>query len=81
MTSSEFNLEQIVRQKLLEKFPDADIETAGSYSDGAHIQVSIISEKFKNLSLLEQHSLVNEALSDLLADRTIHALKIKTRAK
>jgi stress-induced morphogen len=41
--------------------------------------VIVASPRFDGLPLLDQHRLVNEALSGPLADGTIHELRIKTR--
>ena len=46
---------------------------------GDHFQVTVASSRFAGLPLLEQHRLVNEALSEPLRDGTIHELRIKTR--
>ena len=72
-------MQDIIRQKLEAEFPGDPIEINGSYSDGAHIEVIITSARFKNLSIIDQHRLINETLKDFLQNGTIHALKIKTR--
>jgi len=41
--------------------------------------VTVSSTRFAGLSLIDQHRLVNEALSGPLADGTIHELRIKTK--
>jgi stress-induced morphogen len=46
---------------------------------GDHFHVTVASPRFSGLSLLEQHRLVNEALSEPLRDGTIHELRIKTK--
>jgi stress-induced morphogen len=65
---------------LREAFPDADeLTVADRTGGGDHFQVTIASERFDGLPLLEQHRLVNDALAGPLADGTIHELRIKTR--
>jgi stress-induced morphogen len=65
---------------LREAFPDADeLTVADRTGGGDHFQVTIASERFDGLPLLEQHRLVNAALAGPLADGTIHELRIKTR--
>ena len=46
---------------------------------GDHFQVTVTSERFNGLSLIEQHKLVNAALAAPLADGTIHELRITTK--
>jgi stress-induced morphogen len=41
--------------------------------------VTVSSPRFKDLPLLDQHRLVNEALAEPLRDGTIHELRIKTK--
>ena len=43
-----------------------------------HLQVTVISSKFKGLSLVKQHQLVYSALREELASESIHALALKT---
>ena len=45
---------------------------------GDHFQVTVASARFAGLSLVEQHRLVYDALTEPLADGTIHELRIKT---
>jgi stress-induced morphogen len=69
-------LEELLRQA----FPDA---TALSVEDrtggGDHFQVRVASTRFDGLSLVEQHRLVYDALTEPLADGTIHELRISTQ--
>ena len=68
-------------QALLENaFPDAtELNVEDRTGGGDHFQVTVASPRFSGLSLLEQHRLVNEALSEPLRDGTIHELRIKTK--
>jgi stress-induced morphogen len=68
-------------QALLENaFPDAtELSVEDRTGGGDHFQVTVASPRFGGLSLLEQHRLVNEALSEPLRDGTIHELRIKTK--
>jgi stress-induced morphogen len=68
-------------QALLESaFPDAtELSVDDRTGGGDHFQVTVASPRFSGLSLLEQHRLVNEALSEPLRDGTIHELRIKTK--
>ena len=68
-------------QALLERaFPDAtEVRVEDRTGGGDHFQVTVAAPRFKGLSLLDQHRLVNEALAEPLSDGTIHELRIKTK--
>jgi stress-induced morphogen len=68
-------------QTLLEKaFPDAtELRVEDRTGGGDHFQVTVSSPRFNGLPLLDQHRLVNEALSEPLRNGIIHELRIKTR--
>jgi stress-induced morphogen len=69
-----------LRTMLADAFPDAtELAVEDRTGTGDHFQVTVASSRFAGLSLLEQHRLVNEALSEPLADGTIHELRIKTK--
>lgn len=61
-------------------FPGAsELQVIDRTGGGDHFQVVVTSARFDGLPLVQQHRLVNEALSEPLADGTIHELRIKTR--
>jgi len=61
-------------------FPDAgELSVEDRTGGGDHFQVTLASERFDGLPLVQQHRLVYEALSGPLADGSIHELRIKTR--
>ena len=66
---------------LLERaFPDAtELDVIDRTGGGDHFQVVVTSASLHGLSLVEQHRRVYEALSEPLADGTIHELRIKTK--
>ena len=65
---------------LRDAFPDApELSVEDRTGGGDHFQVTVASPSFDGLSLLEQHRLVNDALSEPLRDGTIHELRIKTK--
>ena len=68
-------------QSLLEgAFPDAqDVAVVDRTGGGDHFHVTVVSPRFEGLSLVDQHRLVYDALSEPLADGTIHELRITTR--
>ena len=65
---------------LLEQaFPGGEIHVEDRTGGGDHFQVTVVSDAFNGLSLIEQHKLVNAALAAPLADGTIHELRIRTK--
>ena len=71
ITAQEVTL--IIKQSL----PDAQIEVI-DMGGGDHLEVTVVSEKFSGLSLVQQHQLVYGALKNELKTETIHALALKT---
>jgi stress-induced morphogen len=69
-----------LRTLLEQAFPDAsELQVADRTGAGDHFQVTVVSDRFNGLSLVQQHKLVYEALADPLADGTIHELRISTK--
>jgi stress-induced morphogen len=61
-------------------FPEAgEVAVVDRTGTGDHFHVTVASGRFEGLSLVEQHTLVYQALSEPLADGTIHELRITTR--
>ena len=72
--------EDRLRPLLEQAFPDAaELAVEDRTGGGDHFQVTVASDRFAGLPLIEQHRLVNEALAAPLADGTIHELRIKTK--
>jgi stress-induced morphogen len=71
---------EAIRVLLEEAFPDADrIEVQDRTGGGDHFQVTVVSPEFDEVSLIDQHRRVNEALAAPFADGSIHELRIKTK--
>ncbi len=69
-----------LEEQLRKAFPTAvEVSVVDRTGTGDHFQVSVTSERFNGLQLVDQHRLVNDALSALLADGTIHELRIRTK--
>ena len=67
---------------LQEAFPDAsELDVVDRTGGGDHFHVTVVSDQFVGLSLVEQHKLVYAALADPLADGTIHELRITTKVE
>ena len=65
---------------LHDAFPDAqDLRVVDRTGTGDHFHVLVQAQRFDGLSLVDQHKLVYAALSEPLADGTIHELRITTK--
>jgi stress-induced morphogen len=65
---------------LREAFPEAtELSVVDRTGGGDHFQVVVTTPRFVGLTLLDQHRLVNAALTEPLADGTIHELRIRTK--
>ena len=69
----------VIRDLLDQAFPGGEIEVEDRTGGGDHFQVTVISDAFNGLPLIQQHKLVNAALAAPLADGTIHELRIRTK--
>ncbi|MFK7967700.1 MAG: BolA/IbaG family iron-sulfur metabolism protein [Rickettsiaceae bacterium] len=74
MSISEVELISILQQS----FPYAKIELKDLAGDKSHYALEINDSSFKNIPLVQQHKLVNTALSEVLRTR-LHAITIKTK--
>ena len=71
-------LEELLRAA----FPDAGtVAVQDRTGGGDHFHVTVVSQRFAGLSLLEQHRLVYAALEEPMSDGTIHELRITTRGE
>jgi stress-induced morphogen len=66
-----------LRRRLLQAFPDAEVQLVDLTGTSDHYQATIVSQAFRGVGLLEQHRLVYRALGDLLR-RDLHALRLTT---
>jgi stress-induced morphogen len=71
--------ETTIRALLEQAFPEGQVDVEDRTGGGDHFQVTVVSDAFNGLSLIEQHKLVNAALAAPLADGTIHELRIRTK--
>ena len=72
--------EERLRPLLEQAFPGAaELAVEDRTGGGDHFQVTVASDRFSGLPLIDQHRLVNDALAEPLRDGTIHELRIKTR--
>ena len=67
-----------IRSLLEQAFPDGSVDVLDRTGGGDHFHVTVASDSFDGVSLVEQHRMVNRALAAPLADGTIHELRITT---
>jgi stress-induced morphogen len=71
---------EAVHALLAQAFPDAaELEVVDRTGGGDHFLVTVVTAEFDELSLIDQHRRVNEALAVSLGDGSIHELRIKTK--
>jgi stress-induced morphogen len=68
-----------IERLIKERFPDATVEIEDLAGDGDHYAATIVSEKFRGKSRVQQHQMVYEALKGYMGG-TLHALALKTAA-
>ena len=72
----------MLEDRLREAFPDArELAVIDRTGGGDHFHVTVVSQRFNGLSLVDQHRLVYDALAAPLDDGTIHELRITTRGE
>jgi stress-induced morphogen len=71
---------QELEKILFENFPQAKIEVIDLAGDDNHYSVIIADKIFSNKNRIEQHRLVNKALSNYLDSGILHAMQLKTIA-
>lgn len=68
----------LLKQALLKGFSESELLSVSSpRSDDKHFEVSIKSNKFKDLSLINQNRLVYSYISDLINSGVVHAVSLK----
>ena len=83
MSDTPAEIERILRERFqplhFELRDDSDKHAGqpGASAGGGHYHVVIVSAAFEGRTLLEQHRMVNEAVSEMFGEK-IHALGLKT---
>ena len=67
-----------VAEAIRQALPDAQVQVEDLTGGGDHLQVTVVSEGFRDLTRVKQHQLVYGALSQELASEAIHALALST---
>jgi stress-induced morphogen len=68
---------EIVKQRLLEAFPDATVTLTDLTGTKDHYEAKVSSARFAGKSRVEQHQMVYRALGDAMQG-AIHALALET---
>jgi stress-induced morphogen len=68
---------QIIKDRLMSHFPDAELRLEDLTGGGDHWRLTISSQAFNGKSMIQQHQLVYAALQQWL-NKEIHALALTT---
>lgn len=66
-------IEQLIRERM----PDADVTVSDLRGDGNHFAAHVVSPAFRNLSRVDQHRMVFNALRDMMGEG-VPALALQT---
>ena len=69
---------QQIHAILTQKLPGAEVTVEDMTGTRDHFEVIVMWSGFNGKSVIEQHKIVNQALTEPLEEGKIHALKIKT---
>ncbi len=67
-------LQALIRRSL----PDASVEAQDRTGTRDHYNIRVRSAAFSGKSLLDQHRMIYEALSEAMKDGRLHAVELKT---
>ena len=72
-----------IRELIMRKFPQADIEIIDTAGDSNHYSATITTKEFKGKSRVEQHKMVYKALEGAMdgSNGILHALALQTKIK
>ena len=66
-----------IKEKIQQSINNADVVVADLAGDQKHFGVDVVSDDFKDKSMIEQHQMIYKALGKDMREE-IHALRIKT---
>ena len=69
-----------VRDLILAALPGALVEVLDTTGTEDHFAAEVVAEQFAGVSRIDQHRMVYAALADGMADGSIHALALRTKA-
>ncbi|MBC7644514.1 MAG: BolA/IbaG family iron-sulfur metabolism protein [Thermoleophilia bacterium] len=70
-----------VRDRIVAALPEADVEVVDTTGTGDHFSAQVIAAAFVGVSRLDQHRMVYDAVAAELANGSLHALELRTRAR
>lgn len=71
------DLTKRIEEIILAALPDAQVMVRDPMNDGAHLEATVVSESFIDMSLVNQHRKVMAPLKEALSGE-LHALALKT---
>jgi stress-induced morphogen len=69
---------QEIERMILAKMPASQVRVIDMTGTGDHFEISVVSPAFAGKPLVEQHKMLHEILAPEM-DRSIHAVKLRTR--
>lgn len=76
MTLKAEQLVELIRRQM----PAAEVVAEDTRGDGAHFAVTVTCRDFEGLSRIDQHRKVYAALAGHVADGSLHAVQLTTKA-
>lgn len=70
-------LPDLVREKILQGFPDSSVTVHG---DGSRMEITVVSAAFDGQSRVARQQLVYVCIGDLIREGTLHAVTISALA-
>ena len=68
---------QEIKERLIENFPGDKVDAFDLRGSGDHFSIVVISDKFKNMSLVDRHRMIYSIFKDEIS-KEIHAMQIQT---
>jgi len=65
-------------QLVTDKIPDAEVNVMDKTGMSDHFIIHVTSKEFENVGIMDRHRMVQNCLSDAMADGRVHAAEIKT---
>ncbi|HFL8819426.1 MAG TPA: BolA/IbaG family iron-sulfur metabolism protein [Candidatus Azoamicus sp. OHIO2] len=72
-------LKEKIKQQIMNKFIDSDIKIFTN--DDKYFNTIIVSDSFKNKTLVERQKMVYEVIEQYILNREVHAISLKTYTK
>lgn len=72
---------EAMKQRLLEHYPDADIELVDLTGTQDHWELNILSQSFQGMSRIQMHQALMKVFDPEIKTGEVHALSIRAKAK